>query len=183
MRSNYSTSMNLWLCSSKCTASRLWGGTPGVDLSGFDWQVKWLNQKCAHVSQSNEQLTGVKRSRQLAVLFTAHAGTHFKGSLAKQGLWIARNLFFLINTGRDSGHDFSSLITRYPSHGEGIECSFDGSRGRLNTSDLLSCRKTHPCYPPTPTPYPHLRCWPTASVEALSVDVCTSSHTTQLNYK
>lgn len=172
--------MNIWRRSSKCTASRRWGGTPGVDLSGFDWQVKWLNQKCAHVSQSDEQLTGVKRSRQLAALFTAQAGSHFKGSLAKQGLGIARNLF-LINTGRDSGHDFSSLITRYPSHGEGIECSFDGSWGRLNTSDLLSCRKTHPCYPPTP--HPHLRCRPTASVEALSVDVGTSSHTTQLNYK
>lgn len=148
----------MWPRSSTCTASRRWGGTPGVDLSGFDWQVKWLNQKCAHVSQSAEQLTGVKRSRQLAALFTAHPGTHFKGSLAKQGLGIARNLFFFfffINAGRDSSHDFSSLITRYPSHGEGIECSFDGSWGRLNTSDLLSCRKTHPCYPPLPPNHHH----------------------------
>lgn len=51
-----------------------------------------------------------ERSGQLAALFTAHR-THFKGSLAKQGLGIARYIFY-INPGRDSSHDFSSLITR-----------------------------------------------------------------------
>lgn len=115
-----------------------------------------------------------RRSSQLAGPFSAHV-THFKGLLAKQGLVIVVNILYK----HCCSHDFSSLIIRYPSHGEGIKCSSDGCWGRLNTSDLLSCRKTHPRYPPDPRP----GCPPTASVEALSVDVCTSAHTRQVNYK